>query len=48
MWDFRAGQKDTFKVEAVSLDDIKKIEIGHNEKKKGNILPPILSNLFSM
>ena len=32
---FQQGQKDIFKIEAVSLDDIEKIDIGHDNTEKG-------------
>ena len=32
---FKAGQKDVFEVEAVCLENIEKVVLGHNAKEKG-------------
>lgn len=36
---FQAGQMDVFKLEAVSLDDIEKVDLGHTSKAKGRLIP---------
>ena len=33
---FQQGQRDIFKLEAVTLDEVKQVRIGHDGKGKGN------------
>ena len=33
---FQQGQRDIFKLEAVTLDEVKQMRIGHDGKGKGN------------